>query len=246
MNAKIHDADAARLQSLGYTQELTRGFTRLTNYGMALSVICVSSGLSSLFGYGMITGGPVVMIWGWLVVCFFTMFVVAAMAEICSAYPTSGGLYYWAGILVPQRHKALASWLTGWFNLIGQFAVTAAIDFGLAMLTASVISLVSNGQWSPQSYHVVLIHLAIVVSHGVCNSLGIRFLAWLTYVSTWWQLIAPIVVALALLIGARQGHQTVRFVFFEFKNETGWTNQVNPCVVHSDSLFSYMSWRRST
>lgn len=220
------DADALRLQSLGYTQELKRGFTRLTNYGVSLSVISVTSGLSSLFGYGMVTGGPVVMVWGWLVVCLLTLFVGLSMAEICSAYPTSGGLYYWTGILVPQRHKAVASWFTGWFNLIGQFAVTAAINFGLAMLIGSVISMMTNLQWSPQPYHLILIHLGVNISHGVCNSLGVRFLTCLTYISTWWQLLAPIIVSLSLLIGAKSGHQPIKFVFTEYKNDTGWTSQV--------------------
>ncbi|CAF4287865.1 unnamed protein product [Rotaria sp. Silwood2] len=220
------DSDTLRLQSLGYKQELRRGFTRLTNYGMSLSVISITSGFTSLFSYGMTTGGPVVMIWGWIVVCFFTLFVGFGMAEICSAYPTSGALYYWTGILVPQRHKALASWFTGWFNLIGQFAIIATIDFGLSMLIASVISLSLNLQWSPEPYHIILIHLVIIISHGICNSLGIHFLSWLTYISTWWQLLAPIIVSLALLISAKPGHQSLKFVFTEFKNETGWTNKI--------------------
>lgn len=227
MTSNTIDSDILRLQSLGYKQELKRGLTRLTNYGMSLSVISITSGLSSLFSYGMITGGPIVMIWGWLVVCFFTLFVACSMAEICSAYPTSGGLYYWSSILVPQRHRAFISWFTGWFNLIGQFAVTAAIDFGLSMLIASIISLNYNSKWSPQPYHIILIHLIILISHGICNSLGIRFLSWLTYISTWWQLLAPMIVSLALLIYSKSGHQSIEFVFTEFKNETGWTNKVN-------------------
>ena len=234
------DSDVLRLQSLGYKQELIRSFTGLTNYGMSLSVISITSGLSSFFSYGMITGGPVVMIWGWLIGCFFTLFIVFGMAEICSAYPTSGGVYYWTGILVPQRHKALVSWFTGWFNLLGQFAVTTAIDFGLSMLIASVISLSFNSQWAPQPYHIVLIHLIIIISHGICNSIGIRCLSWLIFISTWWQLLAPTIVSTALLIGARPGHQTIEFVFTEFKNETGWTNQVNLfCFVfpRNDILF---------
>lgn len=221
------DSDVLRLQSLGYKQELTRCFTPLTNYGISLSVISITSGLLSLFSYGMITGGPVVMIWGWLIVCFFTLFIVFAMAELCSAYPSSGGVYYWIGILVPQRYKALVSWFTGWFNLIGRFAITTAIDFSLAILITSMISLCLNSPWSPQSYHIVLFHLMIILSHGLCNSLGIRFLSWLIYLSTWCQLLAPTIVSTALLIGAKPGHQTIKFVFTEFTNETGWTNKVN-------------------
>ena len=60
----------------------------------------------------------------------------------------------------------------------------------------------------------------------ICNSSGIRLLSWLTYLSTWWQLLAPLIVSLSLLIGAKPGHQTMKFVFTEFHNETGWTNKV--------------------
>ena len=92
----MKDTDEAQLYRLGYRQELRRELSSFTNYGVALSVICVSSGLTSLFQFGMITGGPVVMVWGWLVVSLFTLLVGLAMAEICSAFPTSGGqvVYY--------------------------------------------------------------------------------------------------------------------------------------------------------
>ena len=50
-----------------------------------------------------------------------------AMAEVCSAHPTSGGPYYWAAMLSKPQHAAFASWVTGWFNLLGQVAVTTGI-----------------------------------------------------------------------------------------------------------------------
>ena len=50
------------------------------------------------------------------------------MAEIASSFPTAGGLYYWASKLGSPGW----GWATGWFNLIGQIAVTAAIGYGLA------------------------------------------------------------------------------------------------------------------
>jgi len=218
--------DAAHLESLGYKQELTRSLTRLTNYGMTLSVISITSGVTSLFAYGMNTGGPVVMIWGWAVVSLFTMCVGLGMAEICSAYPTAGGLYFWTANLVPCQYKSMASWFTGWFNLMGQFAAVASVDFGLAMLVGSVIS-IAIGQWSPRPWHIVLIHFCLIISHGVCNSLGRRVLLWITYVSTWWQLVAPIIVAIAVLACGKGEHHTAQFVFTKFENLTGWTSTVS-------------------
>jgi amino acid transporter len=41
----------------------------------------------------------VVAIWGWLIVAFFVMFIGLGMAEICSTYPTAGGLYFWTAKL---------------------------------------------------------------------------------------------------------------------------------------------------
>jgi len=219
--------DALRLQSLGYKQELVRTFTRLTNYGMTLSVVSISSGITSMFAYGLVTGGPVVMIYGWLIVGLFTLFVTLSMAEICSVYPTSGGLYFRTGILVPQRHKLVANWFTGWFNLIGQFVFTTGNDLGLVMLVASVISVGLYSQWTPQPFHIILIHLGLIITHGICNSLGPRFLNWITHVSTSWQLLAPIIVTFALLLGVKEVHQSASFVFTTFKNETGWSNTVS-------------------
>lgn len=34
-------------------------------------------------------------IWGWLLVCSANFCMGLILSEICSAYPTSGGVYYW-------------------------------------------------------------------------------------------------------------------------------------------------------
>ena len=70
--------------------------------------------------YGLNTGGPGVMVTGWICVSFFTFFVGLSMAEIVSAIPTSGGPYFWAAMLAPKEHAAFFSWITGWFNFVGQ------------------------------------------------------------------------------------------------------------------------------
>lgn len=57
---------------------------------------------------------------GWIGVSLFTMPVALGMAEITSAHPTSGGPYFWAAMLAPRQHAAFFSWITGWFNFLGQ------------------------------------------------------------------------------------------------------------------------------
>ena len=84
-------ADSSRLQDLGYEQELAREWSLLQNFGVSFSIISMITGITTLMQYGLTTGGPAVVSIGWIVVCFFTMFVGLGMAEITSAIPTSGG-----------------------------------------------------------------------------------------------------------------------------------------------------------
>lgn len=55
------------------------------------------------------------MVVSWIVVSFFSFCVALSMAEIVSALPTCGGPYFWAAMLAPSRHSAVASWITAWY-----------------------------------------------------------------------------------------------------------------------------------
>ena len=67
--------DEGRLRELGYAQELKRDWSMIHNFGVSFSIISVITGITTLFSYGINTGGPGVMSVGWIIVSFFTMFV---------------------------------------------------------------------------------------------------------------------------------------------------------------------------
>ena len=133
-------SDEEQLHRLGYAQELRRRMSGFSNFAVSFTIISILSGCLTLYSFGMLTGGPVVITWGWPLVGIMTLFVGLAMAEVCSSYPTAGGLYYWSAKLA--RHNGPAwSWFTGWFNFLGQVAVTAGIDFGCAFFINAFLSL---------------------------------------------------------------------------------------------------------
>ena len=49
-----------------------------------------------------LTHSPLGLWWGWNVCSLFMFLIALSMAEICSAFPTAGGLYYWVCRLRPQ------------------------------------------------------------------------------------------------------------------------------------------------
>lgn len=66
--------DEGRLRELGYKQELQRDWSMIHNFGVSFSIISVITGITTLFSYGLNTGGPGVMSVGWVIVCFLVTF----------------------------------------------------------------------------------------------------------------------------------------------------------------------------
>jgi amino acid permease (GABA permease) len=209
--------DEKLLHQLGYAQELRRRMSGFSNFAVSFTIISILSGCLTLYGFGMLTGGPAVIVWGWPFVGVMTLFVGLAMAEVCSSYPTAGGLYYWAAKLAPKNGPAW-SWFTGWFNFLGQVAVTAGIDFGAAFFVHALLSLVFN--LSTAHWITVVIYAVILFVHGLLNQFGIRLVALLNDVSVWWHILGVLIIV-AVLAFVPSHHQSASFVFGHFYNGTG-------------------------
>ena len=212
-------ADEQRLHELGYAQELSRTMSGFSNFAVSFTIISILSGCLTLYGYGMNTGGPVLIVWGWPFVGLMTLLVGLSMAEVCSSFPTAGGLYYWAAKLAPGRGGPVVSWFTGWFNFIGQVAVTAGIDFGAAQFLNALLDI--QGWFSATPGHTVLLFGLILLLHGALNTFGVRLVALLNNISVWWHVLGVLVIVGALAI-APSHHQSASFVFTHFANTTGW------------------------
>jgi amino acid transporter len=79
---------------LGYKQELRRNFTMIEVFGIAFSIMGLLPSIASTLSFS-VPAGPVGMVWGWFLASMFIFIVGVAMADLGSAMPTSGGLYWW-------------------------------------------------------------------------------------------------------------------------------------------------------
>ena len=211
-------SDEQQLHQLGYAQELRRRMSGFSNFAVSFTIISILSGCLTLYGFGMLTGGPAVIVWGWPFVGIMTLFVGLSMAEVCSSFPTAGGLYYWAAKLAPAKTGPAWSWFTGWFNFLGQVAVTAGIDFGAAFFVHALLSMVFN--LSTAHWVTIVIYAIILLVHGLLNQFGIRLVALLNDVSVWWHILGVLIIV-AVLAFVPSHHQSASFVFGHFYNGTG-------------------------
>ncbi|KAL9096295.1 MAG: hypothetical protein Q9165_001292 [Trypethelium subeluteriae] len=237
--SNIEIQDENRLAELGYKQELKRDWSVLHNFGVSFSIIPLMplrNGSMKLIkhSYGLNTGGPGVMATGWICVSFFTFFVGLSMAEIVSAIPTSGGPYFWAAMLAPEEHAAFFSWITGWFNFVGQFAVTTGISFGLAGLISTTATV--KNAYTPTAGRTLGIYIAILVSHGLLNSFGVHLLKYFNNSSILLHSLGVGSFAIAVVAAAPK-HQSAHAVFQHFNDGTGvdgapgWSVRASPAYV---------------
>ena len=217
MSVETRDADVENLHRMGYAQELLRRMGTFSNFAVSFTIISILSGCLTLYQYGMNTGGPLIMTVGWPLVGIMVTLVGLAMAEVCSSYPTAGGLYYWSAKL-GGKNSAAWSWFTGWFNLLGQVAVTAGIDFGLAFFTTALLNLTVNYPTDPP--WVILIYAIVLFIHGLLNTFGVRLVALLNDISVWWHLLGVLIIVGVLFFWPGVHHQPPSFLF-KFVNNTG-------------------------
>src|SRR3954449_1325771 len=188
--------DEQLLHKLGYAQELMRGWGGFSNFAISFTIISILAGCLTSYYLAIGWGGPVAITWGWLIVGGFCILVALAMGEIASTYPTAGGLYFWSSKLGSPAW----GWFTGWFNLIGQIAVTAAIDYGAAIFTTSLLNLWFPGT-IPFSRHAIFVTFTVIIAlHLIINLLGVKLLAAVNSISAWWHMVGVAVIVAILFI----------------------------------------------
>jgi len=209
--------DVLDLHRLGYAQQLYREMGGFSNFAISFSIISVLTGAVLLFGYGLKLAGPIVNSVGWPLVSLFTLAVAASMAELASAYPTAGGLYFWAHRLGGRGW----GWVTAWLNMIGQVTITAGIDVAAAMYlvgaASRILDLPPDAQlplvgpltgWPCALAGMVL----LMIPQVLINAFGIRLTARLNDLSVWWHIGGVLLIVLLLAVFGST-HRPLAFAF---------------------------------
>ncbi|MDH2429927.1 amino acid permease [Sphaerisporangium sp. TRM90804] len=208
------DDDAERLAELGYKQELSRTWSGFSNFAISFSIISILAGCFTTFGQAWNNGGPIAISVGWPLISVFILIIGLCMSELVSAYPTAGGIYWWAAKLGRPIH----GWFTGWLNLIGLIAVTASVDYGCATFLNITIGRFSESwaQGDPLR-QTFLLFAVVLVLHALINIYSHRLISVLQNVSVWWHVVGAAVVVGILIFGPSE-HQSVGFLFERFNN----------------------------
>lgn len=209
--------DEQHLARLGYFQELQRSWSGFSNFAISFSIISILAGCFTSFGLGWNNGGPASIAWGWPIVAVFILLIGLCMSELVSAFPTSGGIYWWAAKLGGPK----AGFYTGWLNLIGLIAILASVAYGSATFLDLTLMTFSESWAAGYSLtRVFVMFVVILAAAAIINIFSSHLLAIINNVSVWWHVAgAAIVVAILWIVPDR--HASFSDVFATTVNNTG-------------------------
>ena len=222
-------ADEQKLAELGYKQELRRGWSGFSNFAISFAIICILAGCFTTYGQALKNGGPIAISIAWPIICIFILLVAFSMSELASAYPTAGGIYYWASRLGGPGW----GWFTGWFNLIGLVAVVASVIYVCATFLMNLLGLynvhfifnfakAAAGTNVHYTAHVNFALFAfIAIASGLINVFRSHIVSFLYNISVWWNIIGVLAIVV-ILFAVPSHHASFSYVFSHRANESGF------------------------
>jgi amino acid transporter len=220
--------DERRLAELGYKQELHRSWSGFSNFAISFSIISILAGCFTTFGQAWNNGGPVAISIGWPIISAFILIIGLCMSELVSAFPTSGGIYWWASKLGGTK----AGYYTGWLNLIGLVAILASVGYAAASFINTLIQSFSDGYTTGFMGGNVLVQqffwfILVMVLVSLVNIFSSHLLAVINNVSVWWHVFGAAIIVLVLIF-TPSAHQSLSWVFTHTINNSGFGDTSGP------------------
>ncbi|KAF2762399.1 choline transport protein [Pseudovirgaria hyperparasitica] len=214
------DADALKLASMGYTQDMKRNFSVWSVLGVGFSLTNSWFGISAALVTGINSGGPLLPIYGIIIVTLISTCVGISLSELASAYPNAGGQYFWANELASPKWANFASYATGWAAWVGSIFTSASVNLAVGSALVGCWQL-SHPDFVILPWHVFVAYQCVNLFAYIFNCYG-KTLPIVASMALYTSLISFAVILITVPAVAPT-HQTAKFVFATFINNTGWS-----------------------
>lgn len=211
------------LALLGYKQHFKREMNLWSTMAFCFSIMAILGSFSTTLTFPITYGGNIGIVWGWFTASCFAICVSLSLAELCSAMPAVGGIYYWSAHLAPRKWSALAAWITGWANLVGQVALICSIFSAVSDEISDAVTVASDFKVYYGSGTLYGIVLAVLLGNGFVCSCSTRIMARLNYL--YMAVNIGGVIALIIILAVLGPKTSASVAFTQFENNSEWSNK---------------------
>lgn len=208
----------------------------------AISILGVLGSQPATYGIPISLGGPATAVWAWFIGSIMAFVIASCVAELVSAYPTAGGMYFVTKHVVPPQHVAIWAWVIGWCNFLGQATGVASLAYTIGQMIlagASMNSRYDDGSYAYSPYvlyrvrvgllltttrtpaQTVMVALLTLLVFAVVCSLTTRALHRLILFFAPINVLATIGICIALLV-LTPDKRSAKFVFTEVTDGSNW------------------------
>lgn len=160
---------------------MSRSLSWLSQTGIALTSSNVLCGIVTLYGLTLTNGGPAWATWSYLVIGAMSFIVSLCLAELASAYPTTGGVHHWVYELGSARKRPFLTWMAGWLTVAGSVASASSVAFYFSSALGEILFIVHKIALTPGI--LVMFHLGAVLFWQLINLFPIRGFGYISAAS---------------------------------------------------------------
>ncbi len=197
-------ADDDELADFGYNQQLDRTLGNFHTFAAGISYISILTGTFQLFYFGFAFGGPAYW-WSWPLVFVGQLMVALCFAELAARYPVAGSIYNWAKRLSTPH----VAWLAGWMMLTASIVTIAAVALAYQITLPQISSFFQlygdgTGKYD-YAANAVILGTVLIIFTTIINAIGVKLMARINSAGVFIELIAAVLLILALAINIKRG-----------------------------------------
>ncbi|KAF7557588.1 hypothetical protein G7Z17_g628 [Cylindrodendrum hubeiense] len=214
--------------AMGREQVFIRKFSFWSALG--ISVCCSGSweGISAAAATALMSGGSTAIIYGYIAAALGGICIAATLAELASAWPTSGALYHWIGALFPANYRPFVGFITSTFQLgIGWISISS-VAFGVAY-QVQAYAMVSHPEYVAEDWHTILLIWATLILAVAVTFLGPKLAHYMNIYAMAFHVISFLIVIITLL-ATTQNKNSAKYVFTGVQNYSGWPDGLAWCI----------------
>ncbi|BCS23651.1 putative GABA permease [Aspergillus puulaauensis] len=239
LDSATGDSDHAGPQMGHNQEELPRQFSLLSTLALGFSMTNSWLGYSATFITPLLMGGSPAVFFGLVGASIASSFITAGLAELASAYPSSGGQYHFAFMVSSPRYRAPVAFAMGWLSVVA-WALTSASTAVVCAQMAGNLASIYNPRYTPEPWQTYLIYAALVlISTGIVCLLP-RALPRgeiVMFISSFLGFVASLVTVLV----TQKHKRSATAVFVDYENLSGWNNGTSFLIGLSTSMYAYLA-----
>ncbi|KAJ5623185.1 amino acid transporter, partial [Penicillium lividum] len=220
-------------------EELPQQFSLFSTLAFGFSMTNSWLGYSATFVTPILLGGSPTVFYGLIAASIACCFITAGLAELASAYPSSGGQYHFAYMVTPPKYRALVAFVMGWLSVVAWALTSASTALVCAQMAGNLAGIYHPTYvvttWQTWLIYFLLVLIATMIVCFLPASLPRGEMVMFTCS------FLGFIVSLVIVLAMQPNKRSAKAVFVDFENNSGWDDGTSFIIGLGTCMYAYLA-----